>query len=617
MRYHGVMRPSLRVVLASSLLAFSAPAARGTAELSSLAAPRAEGRSEVERLVREIEASSGEPQAELLLELTGLASPESLDAMEELCGSLQEPASLERAFAAFVNYRDVEALAGPAVEYLAQQAEDKSEPRRRAAAAGLARLRPADTQVFTRLVLRSRDEVVRALALGPLLPELQAAGTPAALKRILANARLGRTGERATLVTALAVFTGEDNEALFIAALGDRTVPSSVQVLVVEAVGARESSALEQALTDALGSTSPDLVLAAVLALDARAATEHAAALKKLTRSRDESVRRQAVISLGRIQRGDERWLRQLARLAKDRDPALRMGSAVALADLGTPEALALLHGLLADSDHLVQRETLEQLARVRSKQSLPVLVALVGELRGLTKRQLLWTLRMITALDHGTSPDRWSRWWANEGKAFVVPTAEVARQAEVERVERRASSETVSTFYGLHVESDRVCFILDVSRSMLAPSGEGNRLDVAKGELGGVLKAYPAGDLFNVIFFSSEAFPWSRTLIEMSAKKRGEALAFVQAQEPRGPTAIYDALWTAFEDRRIDTIYLMTDGDPAGGTIDDPAEIRAEVARWNKLRKVRIHGVAVGQASALLEDLARDTGGEYREVGQ
>jgi HEAT repeat protein len=601
----------VRIALAGVLLV-----AGGTsATLETRSVSFATVRADVPRLVQEIRRSSGAEQAELLLELTSLGSEESLTAMKQLCEAMEDERSLQRAFAAFVNYRAVELLEGPAVDYLASQCQAKSEPTRRAAAAGLVRFSPADTALLSRLVERSRDEVVRALLLGPLLPELQAAGTPDALRLIIGSARVGRTGDRATLLATLSSFLSTANEGIFLEALSDRKISTQMQVLIVETVSLRESPGVEKALRGALESYEADLVLAAMLALDLRAVISHAAALKKLIKFRDESVRRQAVISLGRVRGGEEGWPRQLARLARDKDPSVRMGSAVALADLRTPEALEVLHRLLVDSDHLVQRETLQQLANMRRKESLPVLVARLSEVRGLTRRQLLLTLRMITALDHGTSPERWSRWWTNEGRGFEVPSLEVAQRAELERLERRASSETISTFYGLHVVSDRACFIMDVSRSMLAPSGEGNRLDVAKRELGGVLEKYPTGDLFNVIFFSSDAFPWSRKLVEMSAKKRAEARAFVSSQEPRGTTAIYDALELAFKDRRIDTIYLLTDGDPAGGTVDDPGVIRAEVARWNKLRKIRIHGVAVGQSSLLLEELASDTGGEYREV--
>jgi len=569
---------------------------------------------EVERLVREIEASRGEAQRVLLGELVGLGSAESLVALKGLCAELDEVGGLRNAFGAFAGYLGQEPLEAEAVAFVSRACEDELVPRRRAAAAGLARLAPAAMVELERLSERGADEVVRALALGPLLPALQREGTAAALERVLLRARVPQTASRDELRASLGSFEGQAVDQALLAALSDRQVPGENRALAAELLAPREVPGLEKALLVALKDRSPELALAALAALESRGSAAHGGALKALLKSRDESVRRQAVISLGRLRGGDERWERQLGRLAKDKDPATRMGAAAALADLRTAGALEGLHRLVTDRDHLVQREALQQLASLRRAESLPLLIARIEEVRGLTLRQLLWTLRMITGLDHGTSHTRWDRWWQAEGARFELPTTEEAQRAEDARVERRAGSETVSTFYGLRVVSDRVCFILDVSRSMLQESSEGNRLDVAKAQLEGVLKSFPAGDLFNVIFFSSQIAPWSDALVEMSARRRAEALAFVAEQKPTGVTAIYDALAVAFEDRRIDTIYLLTDGDPKGGSVDDVEEIRAEVARWNRLRRIQIHSVAIGQSSVLLEQLAADSGGEYRE---
>ena len=80
----------------------------------------------------------------------------------------------------------------------------------------------------------------------------------------------------------------------------------------------------------------------------------------------------------------------------------------------------------------------------------------------------------------------------------------------------------------------------------------------------------------------------------------------------PIGGTAIYDGLWLAFEDPLVDTIYVLTDGQPSAGKVTDIYEIRREVARWNATRNVKIHGVSVGQESQLLRWLAEDSGGRY-----
>lgn len=614
------MNALFRIALAGALLLAGAPLVlaysadpRSDSLPARLSLERRE-QSSVERLVEEIERAKGQEKGRLFGQLTALKSRKSLDAMTRLTKSLQHPDVLQRAYEAFENYLGVEDVEGPAIDYLAEQCGASRQPMRRAAARGLARFGAKATPELTQLVKRSKDEVVRAWALGPLLAALQAEGTPGGVKLILENARLEMTCDPATLTAILATFAGEANEDALFGALRDKQIPSEIRVTVVEAIGARESGDVEKALVGALKDDSPALVLAAIAALDARDTQAHAATLKKLQKSSDEGVRRQAIISLGKIRGADGAWVGELAKLAADKDPAVRMGAAVALAELRTPEALEELYLLLSDPDHLVQRETLQQLANMRKKRTLPALIARINGARGLVKRQLLWTLRMITGEDHGASNERWKRWWESEGEAFEVPEYTTALRQERERERRRAASETTSTFFGLQVISDRICFIMDISGSMEERSGAGNRLDAAKEQLVGVLEKYPEGDLFNVIFFASDAFPWVDELVKMTRKTRKEALSYVTRQKPGGATAIYDALQLAFEDRRIDTIYLLTDGDPMGGTINEPGRIRAEVKRWNETRKIQIHCIAVGKPSELLKGLARDSGGEYHE---
>ena len=103
--------------------------------------------------------------------------------------------------------------------------------------------------------------------------------------------------------------------------------------------------------------------------------------------------------------------------------------------------------------------------------------------------------------------------------------------------------------------------------------------------------------------------------MIELEGKSRAEALEFAGAVRPWGGTNIHDALELAFEDERVDTIYLLSDGAPSTGPIVQADELRDEVARWNSVRGVVIHCIAVGQDHRLLKGLAEDSGGKYVRV--
>ena len=101
----------------------------------------------------------------------------------------------------------------------------------------------------------------------------------------------------------------------------------------------------------------------------------------------------------------------------------------------------------------------------------------------------------------------------------------------------------------------------------------------------------------------------------EKHAAAIAEAVKFVKARGLSGATALYDALKHAFDDPDMEAVYLLSDGAPSGGTIDDQAEIRGLVTEWNEERKVPIHCISAGQRHPLLVNLALDSGGEFREV--
>ena len=67
--------------------------------------------------------------------------------------------------------------------------------------------------------------------------------------------------------------------------------------------------------------------------------------------------------------------------------------------------------------------------------------------------------------------------------------------------------------------------------------------------------------------------------------------------------------------DKRVDTIYLLTDGLPTRGRLTAPEAILKEIKLLNRTRGVTIHTIAFGAESNLLRQLAEQNGGQYRLV--
>ena len=574
-----------------------------------LMAPSAAAQS-AKDVYRRIEQSKPSVDPRLFKELTAYGDAESFKLIQRTLNLYQAGGTLRHVYVAFENYR-AGSLEDEAIAFLNEEASGGREERRRGAAAGLARFGDAAAGPLRRLVDKSKDDVVRAWAVGPLMASLAGEGSPSALELIVDNARFGTSGAREEIAGHLSRFVGEENEALFLDRLADRKFDDMMKIAIVGAIAGRESAGVAEALTAGLKNSGPTVQFVCIEALNARGSTLHVKQLQKLVKSKDHALRRLAVVSLSRLMGADQAWVKKLSSMAKNKDSATRQGAAIALAQLRTPGAIGLLYeNLLVDPHRAVRTEALQEIANLRRKDSIAPLIARINAESGRLRVDVLCALRLITGEDLGSSPERWKRWWENEGAAFEVPPYASALAKEKGRIKKEGESITRTAFFGLQVVSDRVCFVLDVSGSM-----KGDRMERAKGELARFVATYPAEDLFNILFFSTDVYPWQDELVVMSEKMRKEAGKYVDRQQADGYTAVYDALKLAFEDERVDTIVLLTDGDPDQGTIDDPAEIRAEVKRWNSARHIRIHCVSLGGEQPLLKHLSADSGGTFRKA--
>jgi Mg-chelatase subunit ChlD len=115
-----------------------------------------------------------------------------------------------------------------------------------------------------------------------------------------------------------------------------------------------------------------------------------------------------------------------------------------------------------------------------------------------------------------------------------------------------------------------------------------------------------------NLIFFETTIDPWQKKLVPLS-RFRPQALKAVKALKTRGGTNIYDTLEMAFEDKDVDTIYLLSDGAPGSGKIVDTTEILKEIRKKNRSRQIIINTISLG-TSSFMRDLAEQNGGTYVE---
>ena len=183
------------------------------------------------------------------------------------------------------------------------------------------------------------------------------------------------------------------------------------------------------------------------------------------------------------------------------------------------------------------------------------------------------------------------------ERDGYAPPTPEERAAEAAARAEREAKNGSRVAFYGIDIVSTRFALVIDTSGSMGTEAYTGQtRLAVAKKQLALTLKRLRDGVLFNVVPFSGGVEEMESRMIELEGKSRAEALEFAGALRPGGGTNIHDALELAFEDERVDTIYLLSDGAPSTGPI---VQRRRAAGRGGALELgagVVIHCIAVGR---------------------
>ena len=118
-------------------------------------------------------------------------------------------------------------------------------------------------------------------------------------------------------------------------------------------------------------------------------------------------------------------------------------------------------------------------------------------------------------------------------------------------------------------------------------------------------------------MYFHKVYVAWKKELHRLGGPGRREAIDFVQNLSCQWGTNIYDTLEFTLKDRRVDTIYLLSDGRPVGGKYSAPEDIIREIGAINRVRGAKINCISFGRETAFLKKLAAQNQGEYRATHQ
>lgn len=287
-----------------------------------------------------------------------------------------------------------------------------------------------------------------------------------------------------------------------------------------------------------------------------------------------------------------------------------------------------------------------------RSSESVPALIRVLerfrdnpkdvesGKLSGLLRVKVHELLVSMTgAVYSAKQPEKWRELWEREKDKIQV--------AKKRDDKPKQGGTAAAGFVGIPVEGTRVVFILDLSGSMNWPmddaGGKVKRLDYAKRELLKAVEALAPDSMFNLVTFNGddEAETWSKKLVDATQRNKDRFKKFVEKLRPLGGTNLWSGMEAALNikllkygnhyETTVDEIFLLSDGAPSVGDVQDPIEILRLVQEVNRFKEVRINTVFISSQTPpevqraqarmslvpkeLMRRMAKQNGGKFRDV--
>lgn len=417
--------------------------------------------------------------------------------------------------------------------------------------------------------------------------------------------------------------------------LGDDGVDKKTLKLVSKGKGPQKTFALRatrhindeklvKKIRKGLRDKDEDVLIATIDALAARRDRESIEDMEKLLKkTKSDAVRAGVLRGLSTIYDGENEWVDRLVEYTSAETVDMRNAALVEIARLGRRNKVDIFKEALENDNWSTRLIALRALEDLRQIELLDPIVARMQLETGRMEIEFGESLFRLTGQPFGKRASAWKRWLTENGDEIELIDKDSLEQLVVQAEERRLKQVSNAEFFGIRIDSHRVLFIIDVSGSMNEPLraryvGEPGqpRIDYAKEELLKVIKALDADALFNIAPFSSGVDSWLEDgIVGADDVSREDANIYVERLGASGGTNLFGSIEFGFEDDDIDTIFILSDGEPSVGDIIDPQLIRDEVFLMNETREIVINTIAVGGSLQVLRWLAEDSGGSYVEV--
>ncbi|TDJ69083.1 MAG: hypothetical protein E2O39_12280 [Planctomycetota bacterium] len=118
----------------------------------------------------------------------------------------------------------------------------------------------------------------------------------------------------------------------------------------------------------------------------------------------------------------------------------------------------------------------------------------------------------------------------------------------------------------------------------------------------------------FNVYIYNEDMEAFSKKPVELHKKTRKKALAFVKGTKLSGNKDLWACLEAVLDDPDIDTVYMLTSGEPDVGLYVHGNRISENLADINRFQNVVVHAVAYSKEGYWrhIRAIAEATGGQF-----
>ncbi|MBM4060327.1 MAG: VWA domain-containing protein [Planctomycetes bacterium] len=217
-----------------------------------------------------------------------------------------------------------------------------------------------------------------------------------------------------------------------------------------------------------------------------------------------------------------------------------------------------------------------------------------------------------------------WRRFWAQEQDHIVVPAT----------LPKDRPQNTRAQFFGVPVSGGAIAFVVDTSGSMgagvagTAAGGESERattrLAAAKEQMALAVQMMDPEASFTVWTFAGTAHLWTPAPVRAGPHAARALTELLSRLRSHGGTNLYEGLARSLQigelaygqqhETKVDELFVLSDGEPTAGEIQDAEGLLQVVREANRYAKVRIHTIFTGQGQGadLLRRLAEQNDGVF-----